>query len=211
MCLIPAGNIFPGFYIQPGQLHTLLCCRGCDCDTRTHPQLPAVPQLLNYNLMLVLLSILMATAVVAEEVRVPCPIVMDVRSSSDYSTAHVSCAVNVPAATLDAWIEDNKDDYKATQPFYPYCYRGVLSLKAKNKLVAKGFSNSENGGGYEAAKDDLEEVCVLQKKCQKDATETIDKEELPRDIHKKSGCSSCRGSIFLSLTLALIVGCAAFV
>ena len=160
--------------------------------------------------------------------QVPCPIVIDVRQPS---SAHVSCAISIPANSIDAWLISNKDTYQPNQPFYIYCYAGVLAGQARDKFVAQGFTNSYNGGGYDQKKEQLETVCALRATCTSTSTSsspspsafvanadttppssapssstttkfnTIDKSELPGDLDKSTATTIIFPSLFLSVVL----------
>ena len=109
--------------------------------------------------------------------QVPCLIIIDVRDREDmlggdnktgYNTGHICCAISVPIAELTDWLEKNKDSYQTNQPFYTYCYTGNRAGRAKDEMIAAGFFNTKNGGGYfvEADRKVLNELCEAQKKCQ---------------------------------------------
>ena len=108
---------------------------------------------------------LLSLACVTFSQQVPCPIVIDVRQASAFDSAHVSCAMSIPSNSIDTWLTSNKDTYQPDQPFYIYCYAGVLAGQARDKFVAQEFTNSYNGGGYNQKKEELEEICALRALC----------------------------------------------
>merc|ERR1712127_239394 len=123
-----------------------------------------MPVVLVVHLSLLLLTTITATA--AQD-QLPCPVVIDIRAASDYTAAHVSCSMSVPSADIDLWLESIQlgIDYEKNTPFYIYCYAGVLAGRAQIKFINHGFNEARNGGGYSTAKNELEHVCDLRKKC----------------------------------------------
>lgn len=78
-------------------------------------------------------------------------IVVDVRSKEEWDSGHVETAIHIPHTEIAdriAEISDNKDAKIVT-----YCAVGGRAGKAKEALEALGFTNVENGGGYDDVKD----------------------------------------------------------
>ena len=73
--------------------------------------------------------------------------IIDVRSDSEFAGGHIKDAHHIPHTEIGDRIGEVTDDKKAK--IIVYCAAGVRSGKAKVTLESIGFTNVENGGGYD--------------------------------------------------------------
>lgn len=78
-------------------------------------------------------------------------IVIDVRSKEEWETGHVEQAHHIPHTELADRIGEVTEDKDAK--IVLYCAAGGRAGKAKTSLEELGFTNVENGGGYDDVKD----------------------------------------------------------
>ena len=81
----------------------------------------------------------------------PKVIVIDVRSKEEWDTGHVEQAVHIPHTEIVDRISDVTDD-KDTK-IVVYCKVGGRAGIAKTALEEIGFTNVENGGGFDDVKE----------------------------------------------------------
>lgn len=79
------------------------------------------------------------------------PIVIDVRSESEWDSGHVSQAIHIPHTEITERISDVTTDKDAK--IVVYCAVGGRAGKAKAALESLGYTNVENGGGFDDVKD----------------------------------------------------------
>ncbi len=88
------------------------------------------------------LNNLSATAFLQKINSVENPIVIDVRTPSEFATGHLDMAININYLADDFWdrIEamNNKEDY-----FFVYCRSGRRSIRACTLMRNGGFDNSK--------------------------------------------------------------------
>jgi phage shock protein E len=72
-------------------------------------------------------------------------LILDVRSSQEFSTGHLEGAVNIPHDQLQQRI-DSIAGLEKTSPVLVYCRSGVRSAIACSILVQQGFTQVMNGG-----------------------------------------------------------------
>lgn len=99
-----------------------------------------------FRLLTCLFIFLFSAGVQAEE-----PTWIDVRSAGEYSTGHVSGAVNIPHTEIVDRISEVTEDRDA--PIYVYCRSGRRSGIARDMLEAQGYTNVINQGGLQEALD----------------------------------------------------------
>lgn len=78
-------------------------------------------------------------------------IVIDVRSEDEWNSGHVEQAIHIPHTEIGQRIDEVTDDKDAK--IVVYCAVGGRAGKAKTKLEELGFTNVENGGGFDDVKD----------------------------------------------------------
>ena len=78
-------------------------------------------------------------------------IVIDVRSQEEWDSGHVEQAVHIPHTEIADRISEVTTDKDAK--IVLYCAVGGRAGKAKSFLEKLGYTNVENGGGYEDVKD----------------------------------------------------------
>ncbi|MEZ6134597.1 MAG: rhodanese-like domain-containing protein [Pirellulaceae bacterium] len=78
-------------------------------------------------------------------------IVIDVRSESEWESGHVSQAFHIPHTEIAERISEVTTDKAAK--IVLYCAVGGRAGKAKTELEKLGYTNVENGGGYDDVKD----------------------------------------------------------
>ena len=79
------------------------------------------------------------------------PIVIDVRTRKEWDAGHVTKAVHIPHTEIASRIGEVTDDKNAK--IVLYCRVGGRAGKAKTALEDLGFTNVENGGGFDDIKD----------------------------------------------------------
>ena len=78
-------------------------------------------------------------------------LIIDTRSSDEFSGGHVEDAVNIPYDLIPAAIEQHTTD--KSEPIIVYCHAGVRSGIAKQSLEQLGFTHVINGGSYQRMQD----------------------------------------------------------
>ena len=72
-------------------------------------------------------------------------IILDVRTSGEFSTGHIKGSINIPVNSL----AHNLTKLKAkNKPVITCCASGMRSASAKSILQSNGFSNVYNGGSW---------------------------------------------------------------
>jgi phage shock protein E len=79
-------------------------------------------------------------------------IVLDVRSSSEYSGGHVKGSINIPVDQLSKNLSKLKDKNK---PIITVCASGMRSASAKSILKSNGYTQVYNGGGWGSLQNKL--------------------------------------------------------
>ena len=77
--------------------------------------------------------------------------VIDVRSQSEWDTGHVDQAVHIPHTEISDRISEVTTDKDAK--IVVYCAVGGRAGIAKTALEKLGYTNVENGGGFDDVKD----------------------------------------------------------
>ena len=77
--------------------------------------------------------------------------VIDVRSKEEWESGHVESAVHIPHTEIGDRIDEVTQDKDAK--IVVYCAVGGRAGRAKAKLEELGYSNVENGGGFDDVKD----------------------------------------------------------
>lgn len=77
--------------------------------------------------------------------------VVDVRSKAEWDSGHVEQAVHIPHTEIGERISEVTNDKNAK--IVVYCRVGGRAKIAKEKLEELGFTNVENGGGFDDVKD----------------------------------------------------------
>jgi rhodanese-related sulfurtransferase len=72
-------------------------------------------------------------------------IVLDVRTSGEFSTGHIKGSINIPLNALSKNLAKLKSKNK---PIIACCASGMRSASAKGILKSNGFSNVYNGGSW---------------------------------------------------------------
>ena len=76
-------------------------------------------------------------------------IILDVRSSGEYSTGHIKGSINIPVDKLASNLNKLKVKNK---PIITCCASGMRSASAKSILKTNGFVNVHNGGAWQSLK-----------------------------------------------------------
>lgn len=79
-------------------------------------------------------------------------IILDVRSKGEYAGGHIKGSVNIPVDQLAKNLHLLKD--KST-PIITCCASGMRSASAKGVLIAKGYQQVYNGGGWHSLQSKL--------------------------------------------------------
>lgn len=76
---------------------------------------------------------------------------VDVRTAAEFAEGSVENAINIP---LDQ-IEEELHQFDNKKNIVVFCKSGMRSERAKDILIEHGFSDTINGGGYQAVIDHL--------------------------------------------------------
>ncbi len=79
-------------------------------------------------------------------------VIVDVRSSGEYSIGHIKNSINMPLDRLENGLGKLIDK---KQPIITCCASGMRSSSAKGLLKAKGYENVMNGGGWSSLKNKI--------------------------------------------------------
>ncbi len=77
-------------------------------------------------------------------------LIIDTRSSKEYSRAHVKGAINIPHYAIGNEI--SKYAKSKDQKIMLYCLSGARAAAANRKLKSLGYTKTVNVGGYSKAK-----------------------------------------------------------
>lgn len=77
--------------------------------------------------------------------------IIDVRTKGEFVSGHIGGSVNIPLQNLDNHLSKLKKD----KPVITCCASGMRSASAKNILLANGFKNVHNGGGWQRLKSKI--------------------------------------------------------
>ena len=80
-------------------------------------------------------------------------VLLDVRTREEYDEGHIPLSKNVPLDEIDKVKNMVSDKHT---PLYLYCYSGVRSLEATQKLVSLCFEKVNNIGGISSYKGEIE-------------------------------------------------------
>jgi phage shock protein E len=76
-------------------------------------------------------------------------LLIDARSSAEYSTAHLPQAINMPLPEIETLVSSRVKD--KDQVLLLHCQSGTRSGIARSKLVALGYTQAYNLGSYDRA------------------------------------------------------------
>ncbi len=79
-------------------------------------------------------------------------IILDVRTSGEFSTGHIKGAINIPVNTLSKNLAKLKAKNK---PIITCCASGMRSASAKSILQSNGYSDVHNGGSWHSLNNKL--------------------------------------------------------
>jgi rhodanese-related sulfurtransferase len=79
-------------------------------------------------------------------------IILDVRSKGEFSSGHIRGAINIPVDQLGNNLSRLKDKHK---PIITCCASGMRSASAKSILLASGYTEVYNGGGWSSLQNKL--------------------------------------------------------
>lgn len=74
-------------------------------------------------------------------------LILDVRTSSEFSSGHIKGAINVPVDQLSSNLSKLKNK---NQVIITCCASGMRSASARNTLIQAGYSQVHNGGGWQS-------------------------------------------------------------
>lgn len=72
-------------------------------------------------------------------------IILDVRSKGEFATGHIRGAVNISLDQLSGSLKKLNDKQK---PIITCCASGMRSASARRMLIANGYKQVYNGGGW---------------------------------------------------------------
>ena len=70
--------------------------------------------------------------------------IIDVRTNAEFKSGHIKGSVNIPLQVIAAQLGKIRKD----KPVITCCASGMRSASAKSVLLANGFSDVHNGGGW---------------------------------------------------------------
>jgi rhodanese-related sulfurtransferase len=70
--------------------------------------------------------------------------IIDVRSRGEYASGHVVGSINLPLSELSS----SKNKIKKNVPLITCCASGMRSASGKSTLMAMGYTEVYNGGGW---------------------------------------------------------------
>ena len=73
-------------------------------------------------------------------------LVIDVRSSGEFSSGHLAKAINIPLDEIETALPKRVKD--KNQALLLHCASGMRSGMAKSKLAGMGYANAYNLGSY---------------------------------------------------------------
>ena len=79
-------------------------------------------------------------------------IIVDVRTSAEFSTGHIKGSINIPVNSLSKNLAKLKAKNK---PIITCCASGMRSASAKSILQSNSFSNVYNGGSWHSLNSKL--------------------------------------------------------
>ncbi|EAX95373.1 Phage shock protein E precursor-related protein [Trichomonas vaginalis G3] len=79
----------------------------------------------------------------------PGGVILDVRANDEWDAGHIEGAIHIPSYEVESRITDEIPDKKT--PINIHCAAGGRAGEAKNTLLAMGYQNVANIGGYEDA------------------------------------------------------------
>ena len=79
-------------------------------------------------------------------------IILDVRTSGEFSTGHIKGSINIPVNSLSKNLAKLKAKNK---PIITCCASGMRSASAKSILQSNSFSNVYNGGSWHSLNSKL--------------------------------------------------------
>jgi phage shock protein E len=107
------------------------------------------------KLLSLCLSLLFSPALLAAD-----PIWIDVRTTGEYTSGHVSEAVNIPYTEIAEGISALTGDKGAS--IYVYCRSGRRSGIAKETLEGLGYTQVVNVGGFDQAMKQFDRESTLE-------------------------------------------------
>ena len=82
-------------------------------------------------------------------------VIIDVRSKGEFYSGHIENSLNIPLGEITSKIDHFKDK---DQPIITCCASGMRSAAAAKILLAKGYTNVVNGGGWSSLKAKLNKI-----------------------------------------------------
>jgi len=79
-------------------------------------------------------------------------VILDVRSKGEFESGHIRGAINIPVDQLKNNLNRLKDKRK---PIITCCASGMRSGSAKSILLASGYMEVHNGGGWTGLQNKL--------------------------------------------------------
>jgi rhodanese-related sulfurtransferase len=79
-------------------------------------------------------------------------VILDVRSKTEYAGGHIKGSVNISVDALKNNLTELKNKNK---PIITCCASGIRSASAKSILVANGFTQVYNGGGWSSLQNKI--------------------------------------------------------
>ena len=79
-------------------------------------------------------------------------VIVDVRTKGEFEGGHIRGSVNIPVDQLRNNLNKLKDKNK---PIITCCASGIRSASAKSLLIANGYTEVYNGGGWSSLQSRL--------------------------------------------------------
>jgi rhodanese-related sulfurtransferase len=77
--------------------------------------------------------------------------IIDVRTKGEFASGHIRGSVNIPLQNLSNHLSKIRKD----KPVITCCASGMRSASARSILIANGFGNVHNGGGWQSLQNKI--------------------------------------------------------
>ncbi len=88
------------------------------------------------------------------------PVILDVRSTSEFKMGHINGAINLP---LDRMAITPLTLFDPHRPVITYCSHGVRSIQAVQILKSRGLKDVYNGGAFQDLVNRMEAKATISK------------------------------------------------
>jgi phage shock protein E len=103
---------------------------------------------MKHGIVVFKLLVFCAAASVRSTATSTCPLILDVRTLSEWNQGHVSCAKRIESGTLLTSVVRCMTTNDTAYDIRVYCRSGARAGVARSALLSEGFTNVTNAGGY---------------------------------------------------------------